>query len=72
MTASPHYVLILWWSYYNNPLAMHSNPDVITYTLDDCHKAGMKWLRQRRVEDIQTRHAYTCEMGGTAYEVEKH
>lgn len=61
------YVLIMFWSYYNTPLAMHSNPDVITYTLSDCHEAGLKWLREGRVGEITTRHAYTCEVGETAY-----
>lgn len=70
MTSSPTYVLVFWWSFHNTPLAMHANPDVITYTLAGCHEAGLKWLTERRVEDIQTRHAYTCEMGNTSYRIE--
>lgn len=61
------YVLVFWWSFHNTPLAMHSNPDVKSYTLDDCKEAGRKWLSEGQVTDIQTRHAFTCEVGETAY-----
>ncbi len=61
------YVLLFFWSYYDNPLAMHVTPDVITYTESECEKAGELWLRGAVEGEIQTRHSFACPKGDTAY-----
>ena len=58
------YILIFWFSYLNNALAVHSTVYPYTFaTVTSCQAVGEKWLGNARPGEIHTRHAYTCEPG---------
>jgi hypothetical protein len=58
------FVLIFWWSYLNNDLAVRSSVYPYPFaTMTSCQAVGEKWLDGARPGEIETRHAYSCEVG---------